>query len=326
MQAISFGNMPSEYRVSPIRREDYKEAKQNRERMTRQFEEHDNLRRAYMEAVRTANLTDKQLLSIAKSDASKDDKYKFNTYAATLVAVPAIDTFMNGVTTQAPKLSGKLGAMGKAAVGWGGVFALAGLYGAAVQKVTAISPTMQKFEEKHPVLKSLLSLAGFAALLIGGQKGISKLAEVLPKKMPGVAADIAKSKTAIADFINNSKLNTKILKPMKDSIVEWAAKHPKTASTLFGGLSLSVPFMAIGALFKAFTEKAEKAEQIKDTYNKLAQVRDQSRIAVMMANMNAKTEPVTKIANQYEALNNNETDNDVDVTDEANVEHLDIEA
>ena len=109
MQAISFGNMPSEYRVSPIRREDYKEAKQNRERMTRQFEEHDNLRRAYMEAVRTANLTDKQLLSIAKNDASKDDKYKFNTYAATLVAVPAIDTFMNGVTAQAPKLSGKLG-------------------------------------------------------------------------------------------------------------------------------------------------------------------------------------------------------------------------
>jgi hypothetical protein len=67
--------MPSEYRVRPIRREDYKEAQQNREKMMRSFEERENLRSAYLDVVRTANLSDKQLLGIAKKDASKDDKY-----------------------------------------------------------------------------------------------------------------------------------------------------------------------------------------------------------------------------------------------------------
>lgn len=287
MQAISFGQqMPSEYKVKPIRREDFNEAQQNRAKMMQDFDRNENLRRAYMDAVMTANLTDKQLLAIAKNDANKDNKYKANTYAAALVAVPTVDTFLNGITTKAPKLSGKLGSMGKTAVGWGGVFALAGLYSAAVQKVTAISPTMQNLEEKHPVLKSLLSLAGFAALLIGGQKGISKLAEVLPKKLPGVAADITKAKTVVADFINNSKLNTKILKPMKDKVVAWAGKHPRMASTALSGLALSVPFMALGALFKVFTDKAEKAEQIRDTYNKLSEIRDNGRMILMASNPN----------------------------------------
>ena len=295
MQAISFGHqVPSEYRVKPVRREDYKEAQQNRERMMHQFSSNENLRRAYMDAVRTANLTDKQLLSIAKQDANRDSKYKVGTYAATLAAVPAIDTFMAGLATESPKLSGKLGAMGKTAAGWAGVFALAGLYNSAVQKITAVSPVMQKFEDKHPVIKALLSLAGFAALLIGGQKGLKKLAEVLPKKMPGVVADIAKSKAAVAEFINNTKLNTKVLKPIKDKVVAWAAKHPKVASTSLSALALSVPFMAMGALFKAFTDKAEKSEQIKDNYNRLVDARDRNRAALMMLDM--QTEPMAKMA------------------------------
>jgi len=327
MQAISFGQTPSEYRVKPIRREDYKAAQQNRERMMRNFENNENLRRAYMAAVETANLTDKQLLSIAKADAHKDDKYKMNTYAAALIGVPVADTLIKGLTTDAPKLSGKLGSMGKTAAGWAGVFALAGIYNGVVEKITAVSPTMQKLEEKHPVIKSLLSLAGFAAVLIGGEKGLAKLAKILPEKLPGVAKDLSKMKTNIAEYLNKSKLSTDLYRPMKDKAIELATKHPRTASIALSALALSVPFMALGALFKAFSEKAEKAEQIKDTYNKLAEVRDKNRLAVMMVDMGAQTEPVARIANQYEKSVNNELNKDViDVTADVEEEHLDIEA
>lgn len=330
MQAISFGQMPSEYRVKPVRREDYKEAKQNRENLMRQFDNNENLRRAYIQAVRTANLTDKELLSIAKYDAHKDDKYKMNTYTAALIAVPTIDTFLSGVTTDAPKLSGKLSTMGKAAVGWGGVFALAGLYNGAVNKITAISPTMQKFEEQHPVLKSLLGLAGFAALLIGGQKGINKLAEVLPKKLPGLTKDLAKVSDKVANYINETNLNVKILKPLKDKVVAWAVKNPKTASTGASALALSVPFMALGALFKAFTDKAEKSEQIKDTYNKLAEARQQNRDAVAMVNMRMQTAPLAMVANKYATNYGNEIESgeilEAEEVEDIEAEHLNIEA
>ena len=276
MQAVSFKRMPSEYRVNPVKREDYKNAQFNRDAM-QNLEQNAELKKAYMDAVRLANLTDQQLLNIAKRDAHKDDKYKLNTYAATLLAVPTIDTFMKGITTEAPKLSGKLGAMGKTATGWAAAFALAGIYGDVVKKVTAVSPTMQKFKEKHPVLKSLLSLTGFMALLIGGQKGLSKLVNVLPKKMPGVAADLAKARTFVADFINNSKVNTKVLRPLKDKVVAWASKYPKATGTTLSALAWSVPAMVIGSLFKIFTDKAEKAEQVKDNYAKLVNVREQKR-------------------------------------------------
>ncbi len=323
MQAISFGQVPSEYRVKPIRREDYKETQQNRERMMRNFENNENLRRAYMAAVETANLTDKQLLSIAKADAHKDDKYKMNTYAAALIGVPVADTLIKGVTTDAPKLSGKLGSMGKNALGWAGVFALSGIYNGVVEKITAVSPTMQKLEEKHPVIKSLLSLAGFAAVLIGGQKGLDKLAKVLPEKLPGVAKDLSKMKTKVAEYINKSKLSTDLYRPLKDKAIELATKHPRTASVALSALALSVPFMALGALFKAFTDKAEKSEQIKDTYNKLAEVRDKNRLAVKMVDMGAQTEPVARMSNSYA---NSANDDVIDVVANVEDEHLDIEA
>lgn len=327
MQAISFGQMPSDYRVKQIRREDYKEAQQNRERMMRQFDNNENLRRAYMAAVETANLTDKQLLSLAKQDAHKDDKYKVNTYAAALIGVPAVDTLVRGITTDAPKLSGKLSSMGKTAAGWAGVFALAGIYNGVVEKITAVSPTMQKLEEKHPVIKSLLSLAGFAAALIGGEKAIAKLSEVLPKKMPGVMADLTKFKATVASKINGSELNKSVLKPIKDKIVQWAAKNPKTASIALTSLALSVPFMAMGALFKAFTEKAEKSEQIKDTYNKLAEARKNAQIAVAMVDMGAQTAPIARITNKVV----NDTSAEIAEASENNsevieAEHIDIEA
>ncbi len=326
MQAISFGQVPSDYRVKQIRREDYKEAQQNRERMMRQFDNNENLRRAYMAAVETANLTDKQLLSIAKRDAHKDDKYKMNTYAAALIGVPVVDTLVKGITTDA-KLSGKLGSMGKNAAGWAGVFALAGIYNGVVEKITAVSPTMQKLEDKHPVIKSLLSLAGFAAALIGGEKAIAKLSEVLPKKIPGVMADLTKFKASVASKINGSELNKSVLKPIKDKVVQWAAKNPRTASIALTSLALSVPFMAMGALFKAFTEKAEKSEQIKDTYNKLAEARKNAQIAVAMVDMGAQTVPIARIANKVSTQIANEIE-DADVIDfEADqTEHLDVKA
>lgn len=281
MQAISFGNKPLYHEGTRRNRVNYQSPLENLSGLS-QKEKKELMNAYYDKAVKMANMSDKDLLSIAKYDAHRNDKYKAGTYAATLAAVPVVDTFVNGITTNAPKLSGKLGVMGKTALTWGGVFALAGLYNTAIQKISAVSPAMQKFEDKHPIIKSLLSLAGFAGILIGGQKGIAKLAEVLPKRMPGVVADLAKARTSVANFINNSKLNAKILKPAKDKVVQWAVKHPKTSSIALSTLALSVPFMAMGALFKAFTDKSETAKQVKDNYAALVKVRNDSRKTVKM--------------------------------------------
>lgn len=272
----------------------------------------ENLGRAYQRAVAMANLKDEQLLTLAKADAHRDDKYKKNTYAAALIGLPAVDTFVSGAFSKAPKLAGKLGTMGKTAAGWGGAFALAGLYGGMVNKVSAVSPVVRNFEDKHPVIKSLLTLAGFAAVLIGAHKGVSKVAEVLPKKFPEIAAGVAKLKSGVAETINNSKLSTKIAQPLKAKLVAFAQKHPRTAGTMISGLALSVPVMLIGTLYKMFTEKSEKAEQIKDTYKQLAVACEMNRQIVSKIAERVSDEPLVNAANALANKELNEAKEEVE--------------
>ena len=326
MQAISFGNTSSDYyKGVRVNKDGFRKPGRQHTQALSEREKTANLKALYNMSVIMANATDRDLLALAKKEAHSDDKYRAGTYAATVAAVPVADTLLRGLTTDAPKLSGKLSAMGKNGLLWGGVFALAGLYNAAVQKVTAVSPAMQKFEDKHPIIKSLLSLAGFAAVLVGGQKGLTKLAEVLSKRMPGMTADLAKAKTFVADFINNSKLNTKMLKPAKDKVVAWAAKNPKTSAFALSALALSVPFMAMGLLFKAFTDKLEKTAQVKDFYSQLLVAREQGRkiVGSIENDMNAQR---ARQLNDCILASNYENELKPVVVNEEQAENLDIEA
>ena len=301
MQPISFAS--SEFNVPPVRKNGvkYSQAANSRhyEKQTQDGIDARQRRmaKAYRDAVNMANLTDKQLLAIAKKDAHRDDKHKMKTYAAALVGIPALDVAAKGVLTKAPKLSGKLSTMGKAAVGWGGVFALAGLYNGAVEKVTAVSPVFKRFEEKHPALSSLLGLTGFAATIIGAEAGVDKLAKVLPKKFPGVASDLGKMSAKVANVINESKITKKVLKPLKDKVVAFALKNPKATKVGVATLAFAAPALAVGALFKGLTDKAEKSEQIKETYNKLAKAREANRKAVQLVNSRIINEPLAVAAN-----------------------------
>ena len=231
----------------------------------------------YRRTVEYANLSDQQLFKIAKLDASKDDKYKFNTYAAALVGVPVADTFIRGTLSEAPKLSGKLKTMGAIGAGWIGALALAGIYNGVVDKVTAVSPTLRRTEDRHPVITSILRLAGFAALLVGATKGMGKLKTTVAKKFPGFVKDYHKMAKSLGDKINNSSFNKKFVSRIKGKAIELANKHPKLAGATLSTLLLAAPFVAAGTLFKAITDKNEKSAKIADTYRKLASARELNR-------------------------------------------------
>ena len=224
-----------------------------------------------------ANLSDQQLLNIAKLDASRDDKYKFNTYTAALVGVPVVDTFVRGTLLGAPKLSGRLKSTGIIGAQWIGALALAGIYNGIVDKITAVTPVVRRSEERHPVISSLLRLAGFAAVLVGGVKGVSALKGSVAKHFPGFVRDYNKVSKSLAKKINDSKLNTKIIRPAKNKLIEFAAKHPKIAGTGLTAALWTAPVLAIGTMFKAITDRSEKADKIRDTYNKLAITREITR-------------------------------------------------
>ena len=297
MQPVSLAYNQNEYRVNPIRSNESRMPRRERAYVENYGQDGESLGKAYQQAVLIANMKDEQLLSLAKADANKDKKYKLGTYTAALVGVPVVDTFVSGALSEAPKLSGKLGTMGKVAAGWGGAFMLAGLYNGFVDKVSAVSPVVKNFEEKHPVIASLLSLAGFAAVLVGAHKGIGKASEVFVNKFPKIAESMSNLKSSVADTINNSKFNEKIVQPAKTKIVELAQKYPKTARITIGAAVLSVPFMVMGTLFKLFTEKYEKAEQVKDTYKKLAEAREINRVVLNKINNGIVDEPIVNLAN-----------------------------
>lgn len=312
MQPVSFSSLSQEYRVNPIKSNQSRMSNRQRAYTEDYASRREMFARAYQQAVNIANMRDEQLLTLAKIDAHRDDKYKKNTYAAALIGVPVVDTFVRGAFAEAPHLSGKLSTMGKAAAGWAGAFALAGLYGGMVNKVSAVSPVVRNFEEKHPVIKSLLTLAGFAAVLIGTTKGINKLSTAAAKKFPEIAESAAKFKTSVANTINNSKLNSKIAQPLKAKLIKLAEKYPRTAGVTLSALVWSAPVMAIGTVFKAFTDKAEKAEQTKDTYKQLIATREMNRRIVDKINNNVQEVQIAKIANALAETELAEAKEDID--------------
>ena len=283
MQPVSLSKIPLEYRIDQNKHEKPYQSRESRNYTPNNLNK-EELYNKYMDAVRIANLKDQELLSIAKADANKDDKYKAKTYTTALIGIPVADTLISGAFSRAPGLSGKLSTMGKVGAGWIGAFALAGLYNGMVDKITAVSPVIKRSEDRHPIISSILRLAGFAAVLVGAHKAISKLATTLPAKLPKTAAILAETKSKAASFINNSSLNKKVITPIKNKIAETAVKHPKVAGYGLTALALSVPALVIGTIFKSITDKNEKSEKIKDTYQNLLAARELNRMQLNLIN------------------------------------------
>lgn len=297
MQPVSFTTVPNDYRVHPVHARRANAERNGNHGIDYQQQNKEHLAKAYQDAVAIANLKDEQLLSIAKVDANKNNKYSEKTYKTALLAVPVLDTVLNGAIAKSPKLSSKLGVMGKTAAGWAGAYALAGVYGGMVNKISAVSPVVRNFEEKHPVIKSLMTLAGFAGVLIGSDMAVKKLGEVLPKKFPEIAAGTSKLKAGIAKTVDKSFFNKKLVRPLKARAMAFAKHNPRLAGVTVATLALSVPFIAMGTLFKAITERAEKAAQVQDTYKQLAAVRNANRQVVDKINQQAVSESIANLAN-----------------------------
>ena len=257
MEAISF-NPSINYSNYSVTNENYRPKRKYSEKDIEKIKKAKNrFEQTYNYHTQIANLKNEDLYKIARADASKTDKYKVPTYTAALATIPVVDTLVSGAFTKGP-LSTKMAGMGRNALAWGGILALAGLYNGVVEKITEVVPVARKLEENHPIIKSILSIAGFVAVATAGQKGLSLLTKHAATHMPKLATKMAGWKAGLKTRINNSKLATKVYQPIVDGIKSFGVKHPKMANAGIATAALATPILTGGVLFKALTDKSEK--------------------------------------------------------------------
>lgn len=229
----------------------------------------------YQKARNLSELNDEQMKTLSKAIASRDDKHKLNTYTAALVGIPVLDTIAKTVYTPG-NLSGKISTAGKTAGMWGGTFILATLYNSLTNKISAVSPVARKFGDDHPVLASLLNLAGFGGVLVGAKKGLDLLISKSGLVFPKLAEYVRDFSAGTALKVNQSKINQKVLTPVAEQISKTASKFPKTSTVLKSALGLGAFAWAIGLTFKAIADRAESKNKAQSVYEGLKNARQQN--------------------------------------------------
>ncbi len=318
MQPVSLQSMPNSYRINAIGHDrSFGRRRMSEEEYSKyndpEFQQmsalrarkdlinsQDRFERAYENSSAIANLSNRELRDISNAYAAKDRKYSEGTYKAALLGIPALDVFSRTIM-KSGTMSQKGAFAAKAAGGWLGVFGLGAAYSVAVNKIMSVSPVARDFNDKHPIISTILNIAGIWGVLAGAQKLAGQVKTVIPKILPKSgsfsAEHIGNVAKGIGAKLDKSSLNTKVVSPAMTKLMNSAKSNPRAAG-LIGSVLYSGAFLwAAATLFKAVTEKAENSKKSDEIYNQLTQAREVNREIVEKVDSGEIISPAAKAAN-----------------------------
>lgn len=274
------------------------------------------------------NMSDAQLQELAYASVDKRKEKKFhNSLTALFVAMPIVDSIASGVLAEEKvgevhlispfgifgkidlhdpaRLSERLGATGKTALGWGFVLAVIGIYSAIKHQFVKDSHGAKRFGQEHPVL----SFAGDLAIILGasilGAMGLGKLSDKLKEKYPKSAEEFSAKVTKTAENIDKSKFNEKTLPKMEKWFTELGLNHPFVAKSGKFLLANSVWIILGAAIVKMIGHNNKKCNELERNYQDLrtaqiATARHLMTTANVQKDILAKQQP--KLAEDLEKL------------------------
>lgn len=159
----------------------------------------------------------------------------------------------------------------KTAAVWAGSFAAVDLLHAGKRTLNKNSESAREFDNKHPVLSTVLTFGAAIGAMFAGGVAVNKLAGKFGPKL------IEKAKNLKVDkFIKESKVINKLS--------EWAGKVPSSLKTLGKGALDWSPFMlAITSLFHTTNHQRTRTNQAVNNYVELKAAQSQVRTALAVA-------------------------------------------
>lgn len=224
------------------------------------------------EASAFVNMDDSQLRYYAYESSidKKEDRKHQNSISRTLYAIPVVETLASGILAgKDAALSVRTRDAGRTALSWTVLLGAVGLYNAVKNAVVSKSPTLQQFNNDHPVAAFLTDIGFIFTGFILGSIGLLKLNNHLEEKHPEQIEEGKKELEILKDEIDNTKFNTEILPKISARVAQFEEKAPKLMKVGKIALANSIWILAGVALLKSIKYTKERQEKADYNYEKL---------------------------------------------------------
>lgn len=210
-----------------------------------------------------ANMSDLDLYRTASVLPNERYRKVKNNAAGTLfVGIPVLDTLAAGIV-QKGGLASKAKEMIKRAGIWGAVFSAAAGLVLLKHKVNKESAALNNIDRNHPVLRTCMDMTFAAGVLLTASALAKKAGSFINKNY---GKTIEKIKAPIRNFVNNSKINKRIVTPLDNALTK-AAKGNRAPLNI--AAAYTAPVLLAGLVTRLFAEDSSRQINIKTNYQTL---------------------------------------------------------
>lgn len=239
---------------------------------------------ADMQAASTfVNMKDSQLKNLAYVSATQGDDHKKRrrSILATFYAIPVVSTIASGILPvkmtkegeflrlKNAALSERVGSAGRTAGSWAMILGIVGIYNGIKKAAVSDSKGYKKFNDNHPVLSFMADIG----LILGGlnlaTRGLGKVMNTSTVKNSKFLENLHGQKEVFKAWLDNSKMNKKIMPIITDAASKLAEEAPTTARITKGAIAGSALIAFTVGLIKMVKHSNKENQKIEQNYKAL---------------------------------------------------------
>lgn len=238
------------------------------------------------EASAFVNMDDSELrrLAYVRSNNNEENQKQNNSITRTICAIPVVDTIANGILAEKfvinansgeileackPSLSTKVHTAGNTAIGWAAALGFVGLYNAVKDSVVSKSPSLQRFNNDHPVGAFITDVGLILGGFILGGFGLTKLHNNIKEKHPEKVVESEEHLKQLWGKIDNTKFNKETLPKITARLAEFEKEAPGLFKAGKFALANSMWILAGVAVLQTIKHSNKRQEKIDKNYQTL---------------------------------------------------------
>lgn len=229
------------------------------------------------------NMKDSQLKDLAyiSTTQSDDHKRRRRSIAATFYAIPVISTIASGILpTEMTKegklfriknaaLSERMSSAGKTAGGWAMILGTIGIYNAVKRAAISDSKGYKKFNDNHPMLSFMTDVAFILGGMSLATRGLGKVMNTSAVKNSKFLENLHGQKEVFKAFLDNSKMNQKIMPIITDAASKLSKEAPITAAITKGAIAGSTLIAFTVGIIKMIRHSNKQNQKTEQNYTAL---------------------------------------------------------
>lgn len=247
-----------------------------------------NSHKNFEDAVKLVKMDDSQLKFLAYAKSYDEDSEKKHRKSALRMfyAIPIVDSLASGVLLEKlekqvktskkakkamtelvnPNLSERVGIAAKRGALWAGAIAIVGTYCKIKNKIISKSPSLQDFEQRHPLLSLMRDFGLLGSIYIAGKMGLGSDKVKNIREKSEIVKSFNKLGKTVGNVIDESTFNKKIVPEISKCSKTISKKAPWAAIAGKFALANSVLILFGAAIVKMIAHERKESKKVENAY------------------------------------------------------------